>query len=188
MDVSTQRNSRLWYVPAIMAGSFMMAFAAVLWLIHQNTSKTRQNELVSNAESASGTIRLRLAGNADYLLMLAQERAGGALGAESFQERGSRFVADHPEMICINWVDADFRITDVAPLAPNRQIVGLRLELPEPKRASQLAGNESGPFIPARSWSFRAKSPWRYGCRSFGARSFWECSEASIPAKISCIT
>ena len=30
-------------------------------------------------------------------------------------------------------------ITDVAPFAANRQIIGLRLDLPEPKRASRLA-------------------------------------------------
>jgi hypothetical protein len=42
-------------------------------------------------------------------------------------------------MINITWVDASFHVHDVAPLAPNRQIVGLRLDLPEPKRASRLA-------------------------------------------------
>ncbi|MFA7279955.1 MAG: ATP-binding protein [Sterolibacterium sp.] len=71
--------------------------------------------------------------------MLAKDRADKFLDAAAFQERASRYVADHPEMICINWVDANYLITDVAPIAPNKQIVGLRLSLPEPKRASRLA-------------------------------------------------
>ncbi|MBK5276081.1 MAG: CHASE domain-containing protein [Desulfuromonadales bacterium] len=118
---------------------------AVLWLIEGNAYKIKRNEIANDAESVGESIRLRLKGNQDYLLMLAKERGDGAIDAASFQERASRYVADHPEMINITWVDAAYLIRDVAPLAPNSQIVGLRLNLAEPKRVSQLARESRQP-------------------------------------------
>ncbi|MBI5868020.1 MAG: PAS domain S-box protein [candidate division Zixibacteria bacterium] len=139
------RRSLMWYAPGVLLGLFILAFAAVLWIAHQNADKTRRDEHVNATESAGETIRMRLKGNENYLLMLAKERADGAMDAKSFQERASRYVADHPEMINITWVDANFTVHDVAPLEPNRQILGLSLELPEPKRASHLAAKSRLP-------------------------------------------
>ena len=128
-----------WFGPAILLGLFIVTLITVLWLIQENTRKVKQSELVDTVETVCGSIRLRLKGNQDYLLMLAKERGDGAMDARSFQKRASRYVADHPEMINITWVDASFHVHDVAPLASNRQILGLRLDLPGPKRASRLA-------------------------------------------------
>jgi len=128
-----------WFGPALVLCGLIFFFITVFWLIERNTYKHKRNELANDAESTGENIRQRLKGNQDYLLMLAKERSDGAIDSASFQERASRYVADHPEMINITWVDAEYLIRDVAPLAPNRQIVGLRLNLEEPKRVSQLA-------------------------------------------------
>jgi len=128
-----------WFGPALMLCAFIFFFITVFWLIERNSYKNKRNELANDAESIGDNIRLRLKGNQDYLLMLAKERGDGNIDAASFQEHAARYVADHPEMINITWVDAAYLIRDVAPLAPNSQIVGLRLNLEEPKRASQLA-------------------------------------------------
>ncbi|BCS52204.1 hypothetical protein GSbR_17340 [Geobacter sp. SVR] len=122
-----------------MLAAFLLLFGAVLWLTHQISVQSQRKELVSGGESLGETVRLRLKGNADYLLLLAQQRGDGTLDARSFQERASQYVRFHPEMINITWVDADFVIRGVAPLAENRQIMGLKLTLPEPKRVSDLA-------------------------------------------------
>ena len=129
----------LWFGPVIFPGLFILVFVMFLLLLRENTYKTQTKELAANAELVSESIRLRLDGNRDYLLMIAKERGDGFMDAKLFQERASRYVADHPEMINITWVDASFHIHDVAPLASNRQILGLRLDLPEPKRVSRLA-------------------------------------------------
>jgi len=80
-----------------------------------------------------------LRGNLDYLALLGREWASGALDDESFQRRADAYVADHRELIDLTRVGADFVIRDVAPLEGNSQIVGLRLTLPEPARASSEA-------------------------------------------------
>ncbi|MFZ2958683.1 MAG: hypothetical protein WA705_17475 [Candidatus Ozemobacteraceae bacterium] len=107
----------LWFGPATSLATLLCLFMAIFWLLQENTYKIQGKELVTNAELVCESIRLRPNGNRDYLLMLAKERGDGFLDAKSFQERCSRHVADHPEMICINWVDAGFLITDVAPIA-----------------------------------------------------------------------
>ncbi len=132
-------RSSLWFGPVFMLCAFLIVFGAILWLMHERTNRNRRGELVVKAESIGESLRLRLHGNTDYLQMLAQERSAGTLGAASFQERASQYVKFHPEIINITWVDNDYVIRDVAPLAPNRQILGLRLNLPEPKRVSRLA-------------------------------------------------
>jgi len=135
----------LWFSHTILLFAFIFVLLTILWIIQTNTCAAKQNQLVNNAESTAERIRLRLKGNQDYLIMIAKERGDGFMDATSFQEGASRYVADHPEMICINWVDAGYIITDVAPIAPNKQIVGLRLNLPEPKRASRLAMEKRHP-------------------------------------------
>jgi signal transduction histidine kinase len=135
-----------WFSPALILWAFIFFFIAVLWLIEGNAFRIKRNELANDAESVSESIRLRLKGNQDYLLMLAKERGDGTIDAAAFQERAARYVADHPEMINITWVDAEYLIRDVAPLAPNRQIVGLRLNLAEPKRVSRLARESRQPI------------------------------------------
>ncbi len=129
----------LWFAPTILMGAFIVVSLTVFWLIQVKDFSTKRDQLVENAESTAENIRLRLKGNQDYLLMLAAGRSDSMMDAESFQKRASRYVQDHPELINITWVDANFVIRDVAPLTPNKQILGLSLELPEPKRASHLA-------------------------------------------------
>lgn len=135
----------LWFGPVILLGSFIIVFATFLGLLQVNTTQTQKNEIAARAESLGDNLRLRLKGNQDYLLMIAKDRGEGAMDLASFQKRASLYVEDHPELICITWVDADFLIIDVAPLAPNQEIAGLRLNLPEPKRASRLARERRKP-------------------------------------------
>jgi two-component system, cell cycle sensor histidine kinase and response regulator CckA len=139
MNFIKKRAVPLWYSPAFMLALFVFSFAAVIWIADLNAEKTRHDEIVNQAESLGTSIRLRLKGNEDYLSMLAKSRADRSLNAESFQQRASTYASEHPEIINITWVDADYFIRDVAPLAANRQIIGLHLDLPEPKRVSRLA-------------------------------------------------
>ena len=133
------RSRRLWFGPAIMFGTFLLVFGLVLWLNEGNNQKAKQNDLRARMKTFSGSLQLTLEGNASYLALLAFERSAGKLDAALFQERAAHYVKSHPELINITWVDAEFFIRDVAPFLPNKMIVGLHLNLPEPKRASHLA-------------------------------------------------
>jgi signal transduction histidine kinase/sensor domain CHASE-containing protein/ActR/RegA family two-component response regulator len=134
-----------WLGPAIWGLAVICVFVAYLGLVRQSIQSTRDREAGLDARLVGESARLHLATNRDYLVMLADERAAGSLDAGSFQERAAGFVADHPELICINWVEADYVITDIAPRAGNEHIIGLPLDLPEPHRASRLAVAERRP-------------------------------------------
>lgn len=130
-----KRSRILW----ITLGVFIVITFFILLRSQKMVFDAKKEQLVVDAKSTAEMIKFRLQGNEDYLILLAKERSENSLDKNSFQERGSQYVSDHPELICINWVDENFRIIDVAPLNPNKEIIGLRLDLPEPKRASQLA-------------------------------------------------
>jgi hypothetical protein len=119
--------------------ALLLVFAVIIWFIEGNNRKSKQNDLSSRAKTIGGTVQLTLDGNESYLGMLALEQAAGKLDRPLFQQRASRYIHEHPELINITWVDAGMFIRDVAPLAQNRQILGLHVDLPEPKRASRLA-------------------------------------------------
>jgi signal transduction histidine kinase len=122
-----------------MLTGFILVFGLLIWLIQLRIDRFRQSEITSQVTSVAESVRLRLKGNEDYLIMLAKERAGSYLDSEQFQRRSASYVANHPELINITWVDSSFYIRDVAPLAGNQQIIGLHLDLSEPQKASQRA-------------------------------------------------
>ncbi|WP_239026802.1 hybrid sensor histidine kinase/response regulator [Geomonas oryzisoli] len=138
------RSAALRY-SAILFAAFLVVFGLIVWFTEGNNLRAKQNDLSSRARTLSGSLQLTLEGDASYLQLLALDRASGKLTAQLFQERAGQYVQAHPQLINITWVDADFRITDVSPLAPNRQIVGLQLNLPEPKRVSALARERRKP-------------------------------------------
>ena len=133
------RNSTVLFV------IFLLVLALIIRFTEGDNLKATKNDLTTITKTLSASLQLTLEGNASYLEMLAFERASGKLSGPLFQERAAQYVQAHPELINITWVDADFFITDVAPLAPNRQIVGLKLNLPEPKKASRLARERRTP-------------------------------------------
>jgi PAS domain S-box-containing protein len=175
MGSSNKSKFPLWYGPAFLFALFAVAFSAVVWLANINTSRTRHNELASITESTSESIRLRLKGNENYLLMLAKHRSDGSLNAKVFQERASSYVLEHPEMINITWADADYFIRDVAPLASNSQSIGLHLDLPEPKRVSQLARKTRQPAYTRPFEAIQGKASFEIWVPVFNGNNFLGC-------------
>lgn len=129
----------------VLVGLLLLAAGALLWLIHAEQVKGRQKALAEVVQTLVQNHRFVLQGNQDYFALLAEDCAKDTLSAEEFQSRVSRYVGAHPELINVTWVDAALVIRDVAPAAPNQQIVGLRLTLPEPKRAANLARERRAP-------------------------------------------
>lgn len=138
-------SQRRWYGPMVLFAVATAVYLAGLWLAFSTQRHSQRFEVEGATHLSGAQVRGRLQGCAEYLTLLGGERAAGTLDAAAFQSRVGRYVADHHEMLCVNWVDADFKITDVAPLEGNRGIIGLHLELPEPKRASHLARESRRP-------------------------------------------
>lgn len=139
MRISNKIKPASWFTPALMLTGFILVFGLLIWLIQLRIDRFRQSEITSQLASVAESVRLRLKGNEDYLMMLAKERAGNYLDHEQFQRRATRYVADHPELINFTWVDSSNYIRDVAPQEGNQQIIGLHLYLTEPQKASQWA-------------------------------------------------
>lgn len=137
-------DSRLCCIPG-MIGMAAVAIGGLIAFSIKNLNDQRELSLGHNTTAIQQAIVQRLDGTRDYLQLLAVERALGGLNSSSFQMVASRFVADHPELHNITWVDSESIITDVAPLDTNQMILGLRLSLPEPARASRLARETRAP-------------------------------------------
>lgn len=128
-----------WFTPTLLLVGFILVFGLLIVLIQIRIDRSWEREMRSDIETIAKSIRLRLKGNEDYLLMMAKDRAANTLDHTQFQFRASHYVADHPEMINITWVDSSFNILDVAPLEENKQIIGLHLDLTEPQKAATQA-------------------------------------------------
>lgn len=132
-------NKWKWIGPAIPAAIVLLVVGVLVHAIYTHSYKLLKNELNGDARQASSSIIFHLNNERDYLLLLAEEMARGVLTEELFQERVSRFVADHPGLTNVTWADENFVIRWTAPYEPNKQVLGLKLGLPEPQRASQKA-------------------------------------------------
>ncbi len=137
--MSNSMRSTSWFTPALLLAGFILVFGILIGLIQFRIESYSQKEMASDIDAVAESIRLRLKGNEDYLVMLAKDRAENALNQNQFQIRASHYVKDHPEMINITWVDSIFNIQDVAPREGNEQIIGLHLDLAEPQKASRKA-------------------------------------------------
>lgn len=125
---------------------FAALTTSLLWFVIGTIRQQRQQRLDDDLLSISERFRMRLNGNRDYLLMMAQSRAEGTLEEEAFQTKASGYVSDHPELINITWVDSNNIIRSVAPRKPNQNIIGLKLHLPEPARVSKQARKSRKPL------------------------------------------
>ena len=125
--------------PAIFIGAFLLIFIIFLFKIQHNSVSLQAKDIRSLSERISKNIDLKLKGNLDFIKLLAIDRAHGHLTETEFQSQVLQYLKDHPEFINITWIDSEFKIKTVCPLEGNSHIIGLPIELPEPKRASRLA-------------------------------------------------
>jgi signal transduction histidine kinase/ActR/RegA family two-component response regulator len=125
--------------PILFIVAFSLFFSVILYLSYNNVKKQQLGTISNLSKELSSKIELKLKGNLDYLNLLAKERANGYLSEDTFQTKIKDYLVYHPEFINITWIDSNYVIKTVAPLKENSNIIGLHIELPEPKQASQLA-------------------------------------------------
>lgn len=139
MSILKTLKPKSWFTPALMLLGFIFVFGLLIALVQYRIHDHGHEEMSADINASTEFIKLRLKANEDYLLMIAKDVADNTLDHGQFQLRASRYVADHPEMINITWIDSSFVIQDVAPLESNLHILGLHVDLEEPRKASRLA-------------------------------------------------
>lgn len=125
--------------PILFIVAFTSFFSVILFLSYNNVKKQQFGTISNLSKDLSAKIELKLKGNLDYLNLLAKERGNGYLSEDTFQTKLKDYLIYHPEFINITWIDSNYVIKTVAPLKENSNIIGLHIELPEPKQASRLA-------------------------------------------------
>ena len=56
-------------------------------------------------------------------------------------------IEANPFLQAINHIDADGRIEYVAPFEPNKQVVGLKIDIPAPREALEMAASAQRPYL-----------------------------------------
>ena len=142
-------SSPRFYTSFVNSIVFVIAFSILLILlllkIHNSSRVEQQRNVEDFSKNVARRVEFKLNGNLDYLNLLAKERAEGILKTESFNSKLEDYLLAHPEFINITWVDSLFVIENVAPIKGNSFIIGLLVDLPEPKKASRKAKETKQP-------------------------------------------
>ncbi len=133
-------------IPVLLIIVFTLILSLLLYIIQINSisSQTKSNELLANRYSKS--IELKLKNNIYFLNLLAIEVVEESLPEQAFQDKVKKYLASHPEFINISWIDSNFSIKTVCPLEGNSHIIGLKIEMPMPKKASRTAKQTKKPI------------------------------------------
>ncbi|MHC4970953.1 MAG: sensor histidine kinase [Planctomycetota bacterium] len=77
----------------------------LLWLAHQHDLREHAQDFQSDLNSAIRSLTFRVQGTEEYLSLLANEVARGAVDAADFQTEVAKYVRDVPELTRISWTD-----------------------------------------------------------------------------------
>ncbi len=158
----TRKNfqNKDWPIPLVTAGTLLVLISIFfsLYLFTQRVETRRT--LAHQATMVQTRLSHILNRHADFGRLLAIQRGDGKLSPAGFREKGRAYAQVAPELLNLTWVDAGYVIRDVTPRQGNDQILGLGVELTEPRRASRLArelgsGVYTRPFWAIQGgWSF----------------------------------
>ncbi len=123
-----------WSISAVICSILFTAY-----YFFSLVEKDQLNTLQAISLDVRTTLEKKLENNLDYIKLLGEMRVRNELTTDSFNLRTSDFLKAHDELINFTWVDSGFYIKGVSPIAGNKQILGLHLDLPEPARVSKLA-------------------------------------------------
>lgn len=118
------KQAWFWIMPNVAVGLFVLAMAALLWILHNHETEQQRHMLRRDMQWAEQTIQLHLQVNQETLLLLANDLALGTLDAASFQIRASQHMANNPELVAIFWVDEHEQIHWSAPFESNVRLPG----------------------------------------------------------------
>jgi len=120
-----------WSAPAALAVLFIVVLGGLLWVMHDRALESDRADLVNSAGAARESVKLRLGGTSAYLRMLGQDLAPGAGNDEQVGKRLVQYMADHPELVSVLYVDADGIVRWAVPQDDEQKRLGLPLADPD---------------------------------------------------------
>ena len=130
------------FLPLLLTIAVLAAWPILHYVTRAQFVKEQTEMLHVHLDELTSSIENRLRPDRDFVALLASEWRRGKLDSKTFRARGARYIEDNPGLNNLVWASADFVINDVTPFEDNKQIIGLELALPEPKRASRQAYRE----------------------------------------------
>ena len=149
-----------WPIPTVVAGTLLLLLAVFITLYLLVNQAEKRRHLATWSTINQRRVTSILNSHADFAHMIALQRGYGELPPELFRQKGEEYVRENPELVNFTWVDRNYVIQEVTPREGNQQILGLRIELEEPRRTSRLArelgsGVYTRPFPAIQGgWSF----------------------------------
>jgi signal transduction histidine kinase/CheY-like chemotaxis protein len=128
-----------WFGPALLSGLFLAVLGVLLYVMQLRLQEDNARAFEADAATAADAIRGRLDADRAFILALSDDLSRGALDEVTFQERVSRYVIDHPEILSVRWLSADLLVHRQAPENPARKVVGAPVTAIESARAIRLA-------------------------------------------------
>ena len=138
---STLNNSSKpsFTIPVIIITVFVVALGILLGIMRHNSISNQTQSNAFLVDKYSDLIERNLKVNVDFLNLLSNTLVNDNLPDSAFQGKVNDYLRSHQELINITWVDSNFTIKSVCPQAGNSHLIGLDIELKEPKRVSRLA-------------------------------------------------
>ncbi len=128
-----------WFAPALLSGVFLVVLGIMLYVMQIRTADENARSLESDSAAAGDAVRGRLEADRNFILSLSDDLARDAIDEVAFQERVTRYVIDHPEVLSVRWVSPDLIVHRQAPVDPSSRIVGTPVTAAVSSRAIRLA-------------------------------------------------
>ena len=147
IDQRQNLHKKDWYLPGFFALVVVVVVVSITWRYQNQYLERHRLDLEALSKQVAMTINNDVQSALSYLFLLADAQTEGRLNKETFEERSAAFIDNHPELGNITWADDNFIIRWTAPFEANKQVIGLKLDLPEPKRASHQAQTTGKPVF-----------------------------------------
>ena len=128
-----------------MAAMFIAGLGALLWAMQDRMLASERRALRGAAGTVQESLRQRVHASRDYLTTLAEDMARGAVTEELFSRRLTQYLADHPELVSVVYVDAAGRVQWVVPSGDRDRQAGVPLACPESRAGHAAARRTRGP-------------------------------------------
>ena len=134
-----------WLVPGALATMFLAILGGLLWLMQDRALQRDRADLTGSVHTAQESIHKRLGASCDYLTMLAEDLARDPASAGLCRKRLSQYMADHPELVSVTYVDAGETARWTVPDEAASETVGLPPACPQSRLGYQSARRTGEP-------------------------------------------
>lgn len=137
-DILTKHQATARWLPLLVGALLCSLVGALWWGLDQHEQAHRQNTLENEAKGMAAQLEADLLTRIPALQRMARrwERRGGT-PREEFISDATAYFSDTPGYQALNWVDRDFFLRWVVPLAGREQVQDLNLTF-EPTRRNAL--------------------------------------------------